>query len=95
MKRWVENELRGCEFPDVRLKKRFRTIIEQLAAGIGRSLPFACQDWANTKAAYRFLDNSRISEAEILEGHFQATYERFTASPGTILVLPGIHHLTL
>ena len=87
MKPWIENELKGCEFPDVRLGKRFKTIVEKLATGIGRSLPFACQDWANTKAAYRFLDNPRISEAEILEGHFQATYERFTASPGTILVL--------
>ena len=87
MKPWIENELKGCEFADVRLGKRFKTIVEKLATGIGRSLPFACQDWANTKAAYRFLDNPRISEAEILEGHFQATYERFTASPGTILVL--------
>ena len=87
MKPWIENELKGCEFPDVRLGKRFETIVEKLATGIGRSLPFACQDWANTKAAYRFLDNPRISEAEILEGHFHATYERFTASPGTILVL--------
>ena len=87
MKPWIENEFKGCEFPDVRLGKRFKTIVEKLATGIGRSLPFACQDWANTKAAYRFLDNPRISEAEILEGHFQATYERFTASPGTILVL--------
>lgn len=87
MKPWIENELKGCEFPDLRLAKRFNTIVEKLATGIGRSLPFACQDWANTKAAYRFLDNPRISEAEILKGHFQATYERFTASPGTILVL--------
>jgi hypothetical protein len=87
MKPWIENELKGCEFPDLRLAKRFNTIVEKLTTGIGRSLPFACQDWANTKATYRFLDNPRISEAEILKGHFQATYERFTASPGTILVL--------
>jgi len=87
MKPWIENELKGCEFPDVRLGKRFKTIIEQLATGIGRSLPFACQDWANTKAAYRFLDNRRINEAEMLKGHFQATHERFTASSGTVLVL--------
>jgi len=51
MKPWIENELKGCEFPDVRLGKRFETIVERLATGIGRSLPFACQDWANTKAA--------------------------------------------
>lgn len=87
MKTWIENELKGCEFPDARLGKRFATIIGQFASGIGRSLPFACQDWANTKAAYRFLDNQRISEADILKGHFQATHERFAASSGTVLVL--------
>jgi hypothetical protein len=46
-----------------------------------------CQDWANTKAAYRFLDNERVSEAEILAGYFQATRERFAATNGPILVL--------
>ncbi len=44
------------------------------------SIPFACQDWANTKAAYRFLDNENVSESEILEGHFQSTAERFAAT---------------
>jgi hypothetical protein len=39
---------------------------------IGASLPLVCQDWANTKAAYRFFSNDRVSEAQILAGHFQA-----------------------
>jgi hypothetical protein len=46
-----------------------------------------CQDWANTKAAYRFLDNDRVSEAEILAGHFHATRDRAKATTGPILVL--------
>ena len=46
-----------------------------------------CQDWANTKAAYRFLDNERVSETEILAGHFQATRDRTAATVGPILVL--------
>jgi hypothetical protein len=40
-----------------------------------------CQDWANTKAAYRFF-NERISESNILAGHFACTRERFSASRG-------------
>jgi len=51
-----------------------------LSSSPGDSIPLVCQDWANTKAAYRFLDNDRVSEAEILAGHFQATHERFAAS---------------
>lgn len=47
----------------------------------------ACQDWANTKAAYRFLSNERVDEADILSGHFAATAARFAATTGTVLVL--------
>jgi hypothetical protein len=47
----------------------------------------ACQDWANTKAAYRFLDNADVHEDVILEGHFRATRDRFRAIKGPILVL--------
>ena len=60
------------------LAQRFRLLFEQLSTGPGESIPLVCQDWANTKAAYRFLDNERVSEADILAGHFQATRERVT-----------------
>jgi hypothetical protein len=46
-----------------------------------------CQDWANINAADRFLDNDRVSEAEVLAEQFEATRERFAASDGPILVL--------
>ncbi|MGH9785820.1 MAG: IS4/Tn5 family transposase DNA-binding protein [Terriglobia bacterium] len=84
---WVDKELAGCEFADVRLGKRFRTLVERLSEGVGESIPMACQDWAGTKAAYRFFSNDRVSEVEILSGHFQATRERFQATPGIVLVL--------
>ena len=72
---------------DERLGKRFRTLLEQLSDGTGESIPIACQDWANTKAAYRFLSNERVSERDILAGHFQSTRERFTATNEPVLVL--------
>lgn len=84
---WIDQELAGCEFADARLGKRFGMLMEQLSKGLGQTLPLACGDWANTKAAYRFLDNDRVSEREILEGHFQATQARFAAVDGTILIL--------
>ena len=55
--------------------------------GVGQTFPFACQDWANTKGAYRFLSNERVSEQAILSGHFQASAERFRATEGPVLVL--------
>lgn len=84
---WIDDELAGCTFADKRLDKRFRTLVERLSEGIGESIPMACQDWAGTKAAYRFFSNDRVSEAEILSGHFQATRHRFHATQGTVLVL--------
>lgn len=84
---WLDRELGDCAFNDERLGKRFRSLLQQLSSSPGGSIPLACQDWANTKAAYRFLDNDRVSEAEILAGHFEATRDRFAATDGPILVL--------
>jgi hypothetical protein len=84
---WIERELEGCRFADERLGKRLRALLDRMAGAMGESLPFACQDWANTKAAYRFFANERVGEAEILGGHFQATSDRFAGSGGPIMVL--------
>jgi len=53
----------------------------------GKSLPTAFQDWANTKAAYRFFANENVSEDKILAGHFAATALRVQATDGPILIL--------
>ena len=84
---WVERELAGCEFEDKRLHHRFRELLGQLSKSPGGSIPLACQDWANTKAAYRFFDNERVDEQDILAGHFAATGERAAATTGVLLVL--------
>jgi Transposase DNA-binding len=84
---WIEQELAGCPLPDQRLRQRLQQLLQQLSSGLGESIPFACQDWANTKAAYRFLANARVSEEAILAGHFQATRSRFAATNTPILVL--------
>jgi hypothetical protein len=83
----IEQELAGCEFKDKRLARRFQKMITQLSKGIGKSIPLACQDWASTKAAYRFFSNDRVSESDIFAGHFQATKDRIARTDGTILVL--------
>jgi hypothetical protein len=87
MTSWVDDELSGCEFSDHRLGRRFRTLVDRLSEGLGETIPMACQDWAGTKAAYRFLSNERVSEQEILSGHFQSTGHRFRATTGMVLVL--------
>jgi hypothetical protein len=84
---WVERELDGCAFPDQRLKARLGKLLGDLGRRIGGTIPAACQDWAATKAAYRFFSNERVDEGVILAGHFAATTARFAATAGTVLVL--------
>jgi len=84
---WFDRELAGCSFADERLKKRFRKLLAQLGSAMGQSIPLVCQDWANAKAAYRFFSNDRVSEADILAGHFQSTRDRTVATEGPVLML--------
>ena len=77
---WIDRELAGCRFADERLGRRLRALLGQMAGAMGESIPLACQDWANTKAAYRFLSSERFGEDAILAGHFQATAGRFAAA---------------
>jgi hypothetical protein len=84
---WADREVAGCEFRDERLAKRFRKLLGRIGSALGRSIPLVCQDWANTKAAYRFFSNDRVSEEEILTGHFQSTRDRIAANGGPLLVL--------
>lgn len=85
---WIDNEVVGCDFPDVRHGKRLRQLLAQLSSRVGAATPWACQDWSNTKAAYRFFGNDRISEANILAGHMVSTRDRFAMSKNSpVLVL--------
>ena len=79
---WVDREIVGCEFRDARLGDRFRKLLVQLGSAMGQSIPLVCQDWANTKAAYRFFSNDRVSEAD-----FRSTRDRAAAIDGLALVL--------
>lgn len=84
---WFDRELAGCSFADERLSKRLRQLLVQIGSAMGQSIPLVCQDWANTKAAYRFFSNERVNEADILAGHFQSTRDRTAATDGLVLVL--------
>lgn len=84
---WLEREVAGCEFQDEQHGKRLRIFLGQLSQHIGGSIPFVCQDWTSTKAAYGFLSNERVSEEKILAGHFACTRERFLASRGAPVLM--------
>jgi hypothetical protein len=86
---WVDREVAGCKFKDARLGERFGKLLKQIGSAIGQAIPFACQDWANTKAAYRFFSNDRVDEEAILSGHFQLDFVQFWGAPNG---LPSAGH---
>ncbi|MBP7002263.1 transposase DNA-binding-containing protein [Amaricoccus sp.] len=84
---WVEEETAACGMGDARLNRRLGAMLAAMGERPGKSLPTAFQDWANTKAAYRFFSNEKVSEDRILAGHFQASALRVQVVEGPILVL--------
>ena len=86
-KGWIDQELEGAYFQDVRLGKRLRTLLGLMSNGLGQTIPLACQHWANTKATYRFFSNPRITEEEILSGHFASSQARVRVLQESLLVL--------
>jgi hypothetical protein len=61
---------------------------------MGGTIPFACQDWAGTKAAYRFFSNPKVEEGDILSGHFEATKARYATCEGPLLLLQDTTEFT-
>jgi hypothetical protein len=91
---WSRNEVDETVFKDARLGRRFGELLCRLSDRMGGTIPLACQDWASTKAAYRFFSNPKVEEGDILAGHFEATKARYAASDGPILVLQDTTEFT-
>jgi hypothetical protein len=86
MSNWVEIELSACQLHDARHAKRLAQLFAWRSEKPVPSIPSACHGWAETVAAYRFLDNPAIGEQEILSGHKHATLDRIRAQAVVLLV---------
>ena len=76
MSNWIEAELAECQMHDARHTKRLARLLGRLSERPVGSIPTACHGWAETMAAYRFLNNPDIGVQEMLSGHTHATLER-------------------
>ncbi len=72
----VREEFQSAEFGDERLTKRLIQVGDRLGRAPAESIPNACEDWASTKATYRFCDNERVDPNEILDAHKRAQRSR-------------------
>lgn len=87
MENWLEKELSKSRLKDERLTSRLKTILKALSECGGKSISSACNEWASTKAAYRFLSNDKISEKDILSSHFFNTHTRIKNCNEPVLIL--------
>ncbi len=78
---WASEEFETIDLGDKRLDKRAVLLAEQFSANATKSIPDACGGWAETRAAYRFVDNPSVDFWKILGPHVEATEKRMKACP--------------
>lgn len=76
---WAARQYATVQLPDERLNKRLVQLASTLAAKPGDSLPQACGDWAQTKGAYRFLENERVELKPLQQPLFETTAQQCRA----------------
>jgi hypothetical protein len=76
---WAFNEFSTAHFNDRRLTARLQIIARQFVQQPLASIPQACGNWANSKAAYRFCSNDKVSFPAILAPHAHRTLERLNS----------------
>ena len=73
---WAREEFETLELGDARRTRRLIRLMDDLSAQPTGSIPLASGCGAETKVAYRLLDNDALDGREILEVHTQRTAER-------------------
>ena len=91
--KWAENELLSVDLKDQRLNKRCVKILTSFSNSPISPINQACDDWSETKAAYRFFQNDNVKYQEITKGHLQATTIR-TDGLKTILAVQDTTYFT-
>ena len=76
---WAAVEFADVELKDARLNRR----CQELAVALGQQptapINQACEDWADTKAAYRFFGNTdKVSPGDISAPHHRRTVDRMS-----------------
>ena len=84
--------IRPCPFAGSAFKKRLVQVATAITAHPQHSLPKACDDWADLKAAYRFLSNDRVAPDAVQAPHRRETRTRCGQHP-VVLVLQDTSEL--
>jgi Transposase Tn5 dimerisation domain/Transposase DNA-binding len=78
---WAQQEFETVDLGDARRTLRLIKLVDDLSAQPTGSIPLACGGWAETKAAYRLLDNPALDWREVLDVQTERTAERMRGHP--------------
>src|SRR5262249_49066226 len=81
---WAESEFEEVALGDKRLEQRLKRLAHDFSERPLAPINQASEDWATTKAAYRFFENPKASEEKIFAAHRTCTVHRMR---GQALVL--------
>lgn len=84
--KWAEHVFGNVVLGDARLTKRVVKIATRLACSPGGTLPDAMRAWRELKAAYRFLDNSKVTFGALARPFWEQTRQA-CEMPGEYLLI--------
>ena len=82
----AENEFEKVDLGDKRLNQRLIKLCDSFSQAPESPINQACQDWNETKSAYRFFQNDNVDAGQIMAAHREKTALR-AANHKTILAI--------
>jgi hypothetical protein len=83
--KWAVETFGTAELGDLRRTDRLVKMATAIAENPSASLPESMRDWAETLAAYRFLDNESITHEQIMQSHWMITHQEAMQHPRVLL----------
>lgn len=83
---WAAQEFDQVELHDVRLDRRCQDLADTLSQQPTAPINQACEDWAETKAAYRFFAHEKVTPTRIRASHTAHTVARMQQYPLVLAV---------
>ncbi len=77
-KQWISTEFSSADFGDQRLTDRFLSILQLFSASPDASIPQVANSWKEIKGTYRFFNNEKVTQDNIMEPHQKATATRIS-----------------
>src|SRR6266700_4456226 len=83
--KWAVETFAAAELGDQRRTDRLVKMATVIAENPSASLPESMRNWADTLAAYRFLDNETITHEQIMQPHWMSTHQEAMQHPRVLL----------